>query len=515
MSQHHCQWFTAAFLCCSFFSFLGCEKAEAHRNSLKTGENNKFLLKSLSNEQIETSQFLTNFWRSHKKMMNAPLVKHDLLGQVISHSWIEGINLNISTIVTKKNNVRKIIIAKSSSKPFVDEGSKIIDNLPEISKNQLNRSTLLERPWSRGKWPIRRGLIGFRYNDAHIPESPDMNLNKYKEYYDQNPASYYVLEGKLQRLSAAEKYDLLLEDNQLTLTKFMWKKGVNYLRNNKNVRTNKGIGLQSIPASYMVPAPIHAITIPSIRRKYMIKFYPTDIKALTEILWEHGKLQNKYRYLGNLYGKEKTLHAGLWHLTLINQIGVAQRSFIIDSALDGDLGHRAVHGYEVTYFNPKEGTLSADWKSGLIKLNNYNKDPFKSSRSAHCTFIIGVKLKLQYIIEVAPKNENDSQVNSSNGISEVTLYYDLELNNQLKIIGGKWYTNYAPDFIYNVDKNESAISYLDSQMIGKWTNAEIPMPQVWRSWGIEAALKGQLLAHIVNTLVLFSRQNINNKNNHI
>jgi Transglutaminase elicitor len=79
--------------------------------------------------------------------------------------------------------------------------------------------------------------------------------------------------------------------------------------------------------------------------------------------------------------------------------------------------------------------------------------------------------------------------------------YDLELNNKGQIVGGEWYTNKHPDFLWLPPADSRAESYGDSGLKGSWTPGKT-LPAFWRDIAVKTATKhGQPLAAIIEPLL--------------
>src|SRR3954451_13614937 len=89
-----------------------------------------------------------------------------------------------------------------------------------------------------------------RYGDPGFPSSKDWRLNI--EYIQRNSTS-------VDRLSPAEKYDLLVGDRNKTLTRFMISEGLPYYQRTGKVETWMGYCHGWAPASFMMPRPGRAI----------------------------------------------------------------------------------------------------------------------------------------------------------------------------------------------------------------------------------------------------------------
>jgi hypothetical protein len=82
----------------------------------------------------------------------------------------------------------------------------------------------------------------------------------------------------------------------------------------------------------------------------------------------------------------------------------------------------------------------------------------------------------------------------------VDYFYDLELDGSGKIIGGEWYLNKHPDFLWTPAPGLHATTPADAFATGTW-DAGQPVPESWRSAAVRASADGLPLARIVERLI--------------
>ena len=87
--------------------------------------------------------------------------------------------------------------------------------------------------------------------------------------------------------------------------------------------------------------------------------------------------------------------------------------------------------------------------------------------------------------------------------------FDLELDHNFNIIGGEWYHDQHPDFLWRPKRRTQALSQFDLYLMSepKWSGAS-PLNQKVRNLAQRSALKGIPLAFIVNSLIEKSNQEI-------
>ena len=168
--------------------------------------------------------------------------------------------------------------------PRGDQASDLVDRLKYVSPDQmsaahLNEAQLAEHPWSDTVWPIAKGIVAWRFEDPAFPSSYDWKENA--DYVTSHSCS-------VDQLSPAEKYDLLVGDTTQSLTHAMLKTGQTYYEESGSVASWMGICHGWSPASYMVPRPAKAVEFLAADGRTKIRFVPSDIKALTSLLWANG-----------------------------------------------------------------------------------------------------------------------------------------------------------------------------------------------------------------------------------
>jgi hypothetical protein len=407
---------------------------------------------------------------------------------------------------------------------LVDNGARAIKNPTEMERLKLTTAKLQESPWSDDYWPIYKGVTAARYADPEFPGSEDWETNK--NYVSKSPINPNIMFDRpstdrhnvssIDLLSPAEKYDLLVGDRNGTLTQAMWRQGEEYYRSTGKVETWMGICHGWAPASYMLPRPTSAVTVTSADGRTKIKFFPSDIKALSSLLWAQTETPSKMSG-GRCNDKSPRQEAngrvisqecfdnnpGTWHATVVNQIGVSKRSFVIDATYDYEVWNQPMYGYGYTYFNPQTNKSTNKLQEAIVSISDFKADKFKNHRSPDARSIVGIAMDVSYVVETSPSHVlTDNAKNDA--IRTVRYLYDLELDAKGNIIGGEWYTNEHPDFLWTPPANTRVASLGDRLTQGSW-NGLAPLPKEWTRAAVGAAQYGQPLAKIVETLGAISR----------
>jgi hypothetical protein len=211
----------------------------------------------------------------------------------------------------------------------------------------------------------------------------------------------------------------------------------------------------------MLPTPKKAVEVKTLTGT-KVKFYPSDIKALGTMLWAQTQVPTKFiggrcntknpkkDSLGRVV-EEDCLdnNPGTWHLSVVNQIGVFNRSFVMDATYDYEVWNQPVYSYQYHYYNPITKERFEKLEDAIVSVSDFNNDPRKTVRAPKTKFIVGINMTLKYVMETVP-NTNENQENL---LQTVKYEYDLELDEKTNIIGGEWYSKAHPDFLWTPELN--------------------------------------------------------------
>jgi hypothetical protein len=339
---------------------------------------------------------------------------------------------------------------------LVENPSKMIRNIKIMDEKKLTKAKLEVAPWSDSYWPLYKGAIGNRYND------PDFAFEDWKgafDYITKNPASKLIAKKQFDSLSPAEKYDYFFHVKSNGLTRSNWSEGQQYFNESGSVETWMGLCHGWAAASIMMPEPKKAVEVGTADGRF--SFYPSDIKALATLIWAKGEFNS--RFVGGRCNSKNPRNdemgrpieqdcldnnPGTWHMAIVNQIGQFKRSFVMDATYDYEVWNQPVNGYSIKYYNPITKTDSAKLDEAIVTRKEFKKDPRSKVRAAKSTHIVGVKMTVQYVVETSPSTEEHQQT----AMKAVVYEYDLELNKDLNIIGGEWYSDNHPDFLWVPEK---------------------------------------------------------------
>ncbi len=397
-----------------------------------------------------------------------------------------------------------------------DRAENLVDelryrSLSEMEGADLKRASTRKQPWSDSYWPIYSGLIANRYADANYDAALNWALNE-----------RYLLaqlgRGPLEQLSPAEKYDLLVGDTNFTLTKQMIGEGRSYHERYGSVETWMGICHGWAPASYMEDRPARAKEVLAANGSKIL-FYPSDVKALTTLLWAKGNYPVRFiggrcndrsprRGEGNRLENPDCLDSnpGTWHLAVVNQIGVSRRPFILDVNYDYEVWNQPVIGYQYNYADPKTGLKVEKLVEAMRPVDS--SDPRRKWRAPTAVTYVRIEMSVSYMLESGPSTALLDTLDDD-VIGSAFFSYDLELDADGKIVGGEWLQTAHPDFLWTVPVGRRARAVGDlaldqAEDKSHWSEAAA-VPESWRTAALLSSPSGQPLARIVERLVDFSR----------
>eukprot|EP01061_Rhynchopus_euleeides_P029704 TRINITY_DN48_c0_g1_i2.p1 TRINITY_DN48_c0_g1~~TRINITY_DN48_c0_g1_i2.p1 ORF type:complete len:639 (+),score=237.93 TRINITY_DN48_c0_g1_i2:67-1983(+) len=397
---------------------------------------------------------------------------------------------------------------------LVDGGASVITNLWRLDAEVPREYTLPTQSWSDTYWPLYRGSTGWRYGDKGLAATRPRKWSDFYEYSQEHPVATYNTTEKASDLSPSEKYDLIVGDADGYLTQHAWNSGKGYAdRNNGSVETWMGLCHGWAPAAYMLPRPVRTISVTGANGEEVV-MYPADVKALGTMLWANVEFTN--RFIGGRCDKKEAdletdeatgrvkdqecfdTNPGTLHIAVTNQLGVSHRSLIIDATFDYEVWNQPVHSYQLAYFNVKTFRWEATPQEATIPLADHTEDRLAAYRSERSTHIVGVRMVMEYLVETEPTQaEEDSE--ESDYVMTVHYYYDLELDEAGEIVGGEWYNNRHPDFLWTPAPDTEPRPYYAWQLSGEWAEGEA-VPSSWRWASAEASRYGHLQTKIVNEL---------------
>lgn len=390
---------------------------------------------------------------------------------------------------------------------LVGSPTPLLGSLGEMERAGLRSFELARRPWSDSYWPHFKGLTANRYADPGFPGSKNWALNH--EYVLANPATTLIGIGRTSVLAPAEKYDHLMGDDEFNLTGSSWAA----VRNLPQVESWTGICDGWAASSVILPEPVRSVTVTGAQGR-VVRFYPSDIKAMSSLLWTKGQFASVMigsrcsvsrparDPIGRIVAPEcHDPGPGVWHLAIVNHLGREKRSLIVDATYDHEIWNFPVWRYQYAYFNPQTLRPVESWAQAVTPIGDFRIDKFKTYRHPEAKFVAGVSMSITYAIENRPV-----QAEGTVSLSKTVRYlYDLELDAGLNIVGGEWYSNLHPDFLWSPRPGARAVSIEDARIgdPAQWTGTE-PMPEAWTASARMASRVLQPLAAVVERLFALS-----------
>lgn len=427
-------------------------------------------------------------------------------------SLFDATSVAAKTYVDAKNSV--IRQDPTADAPGANDQAKNLVDALVLTKladmNTIRSATLPESPWSDDYWGLYAGSTAKRYADpGHvITENWQTNTDYVRT---KQPAN-------VDNLSPAEKYDLLVGDANKTLTKYNLDTGKPYFQTYGKVETWMGICHGWAPAAFMVARPQKAITVTAADGVTKIKFYPSDIKALASELW--ATTNPRVKFIGGRCNTKtpavdsigrikdpacRDTNAGTWHLAVVNQIGKAQRSMVLDATFDYEVWNQPVYGYSYDYFNPKTKKTYKTLSYAKVAVSDFPEDKFKAYRAAGTTHIVGIAMNVQWVVETEPSHATPDSP-SRDAISGARYLYTLELDAAGNIIGGEWLQNAHPDFLWTSPAGTKASASNEAALTQTAWDGNSALPATWRTAAAQASVVGTPLGIIVDALSKLARQ---------
>ena len=434
----------------------------------------------------------------------------------------------------------------------------LVTSINDAEAQHLDRGAAKFQPWSGSYWPDINGGIANHYRN-HGKLGAEINflmrhgvakgrLNRDADHVESYIQSWVDNDDEdriNQKLSPAEKYDLLLGDTDFTFTNAV--KDEADFRDQYRLATKRaesgddqesegddnsfyeddvstykkyddtvqyrywrqksgslaywsGICDGWSPASIYLPRPEKSVTVTGALGN-KITFYPDDLKALGSYLFARTNTPYfhtmDYQMAGHKCDPKGTpdtdsdgyvidircndVDPGVWHLSLLNRIGKDGMGFIMDVDNNIKINNHPIASYSVAYYNPITGRDGA-LKSSIVNLEDVS-DGYSVRRNPKAKFLVGVKSNVKFMYYIWPEGNRDSSSDgkSEDKIKDKDYVYDLELDANYNILGGEWGNRSK--------ENGRKVKYVD-QPDFIWMAAPNKLPYSEESW---AAVAGQTI----------------------
>jgi hypothetical protein len=386
-----------------------------------------------------------------------------------------------------------------------------LESLEEMHKSGLLKSKLSRKHlWSSLSWPLNSGTLAHRYSDQDWPKNK--KWSEQHAYYEKNN-TLKILKSKnriaINALSPAEKIDIVLGDSDFTLAKALWKEGAQYNKTFGAVDPWVNLNFGWAASTTMLRTPKKPVVLSS-PNGIKVTFSSTDIKGLGALLW--AKTQYKRLYTGvrcNKLQPNKSqsgrisdeacpeFDPAVFHRTVVNRIGQQKKFLIMDASLDEDLWNAPIVNYEYSYFNPEDLSIADNLNSAKAALP-FKSDNYAKYRNTKSREVVGIAMTIHFLA-------NNSFDSPSNRILKTQYFYDLELDQKGLLVGGEWYNNKHPDFLWAPAPKIRPRTWGDRFVRGAWTGRGT-LPWSWRKGGQFDSRSGTPLGHLVYTLFNLSSQ---------
>jgi hypothetical protein len=355
--------------------------------------------------------------------------------------------------------------------------SNYTTNVYDLTAKVPAKASPVSQPWSGSYWPLHEGSIGNPYAEGGndwinfvtrlVLESPGAEEKHYESRMAKIRAAVDSLTQKLDdktidEMAPSEKYDLYIGDHDFSLTASVWLSMMEQVKVFGHIASWEGSCQGWTTAASFSPRPGKAIKVMSLDGKYLIPFYPDDLKALSTLLWANSLIQDNTVFEGERCVSNDpnfdaaTGHvndqncAGVapndFHVTLLEMIGARKQPFIVDRSNSTQVWNQPIAGYELKYFNPISGD-EKDLKDAVVKRSDY-PDPYDAYRNKATVSIVGVHMRLRYVSETLPAHRATDDA-SKDTVKNLDLIYDLELDANSQIIGGQWRDSEDSDATHN------------------------------------------------------------------
>lgn len=468
-------------------------------------------------------QFFANFQRAPEATMNTLPVKYDSNGNVVQdHALFSAAEIQDNNFVSLKDKVRAKItydpsalmlaqIDQANQPASLLEGSHQT-NMAFLAAPNMSTGTVLNQPWSSDYWATYRGGLSYRYTKfGNLPD-----WLSYKAIFNRLIGVNFTDPVANDDRSPAEKYDMLMGDDNFNFTKYWVRKSISAENRNGEVETWQGICHGWAPASYMMPRPTKAISF-HLSNGTDLRFFPDDLKGLADALYANNKTSSAF--VGTRCNVKNPatddvgritspgcwdINPGSFHTILVNRVGVDKRSLVMDATYDYEVWNQPIVGYHAAYFNPQTGEWTDSYRDAMVSSQNFTNDHFKKYRSPNAAYVVGVQMDVTYTVETY--SEHYFTNSPQNDVLRTAEYmYDLELDNSGNIIGGEWYHNAHPDFMWSPTFNAQPLAFGEPVRMNAWDANGLPSAQA-KIMAPTSSGSGQLINAVIQKLMQISSQ---------
>lgn len=399
--------------------------------------------------------------------------------------------------------------------PLLKDG-QLERNLNVLDSTSSQETYLTLQAWGDRFWALEKGLIANRYAD---PLFANEKTPKDKREYILKHSTKSILseaagqkEAQLDALSPAEKYDLLVGDEQMSLSEAQWAEVDKSVKAGTLADWN-GICEGTAAASIYFPEPKHSVDLKT-PTGVTLHFHIADIKALESLLWSAynlyvpiiGSRCNSKTPAHDLQGvvTDKAcfdVNPGAWQIALLNFLGRRKQVLFINRSNEAEVWNVPVLSYRMKYFKPGMAISSGKLSDSIVKIKDDVKDKYHIYRSPQAESLVGVAMS----IDIATGFVDGRDLPGKAGVTTMNFSYDLELDSKGTIIGGEWLESTHPDFMWALSTpGFIPLTAGDLKLAGQsWSGG--PIAKEWLPAIQGSSQKNQPLELIVQKLVQLSQ----------
>lgn len=385
----------------------------------------------------------------------------------------------------------------------------LMTNILDQSQKKLFEKTLPAQPWSDTYWPDTDGSIGRAYTSYSYASQQSAFWQKLAQIGNDlrsGGAPSSMDPKELEKLSPAEKYDLLLGDYDMTFSKAVGTmlKDMDrvWAARGQRVEGWEGVCHGWSPASLYEERPAKKIVVKN-RYGQAIPFFPTDIKGLLSFGWGKSASQNsaivegrqcwdrnrimdpRLELSGSTVMRAREggdcgaydVQAMFVHQALIQNIGIKGRGFIADMHHHGSVWNHPIYGYKMEFYNFKQNRFVDQKVDQAIVDKKYILPELLHivNASPEVQSVVGVRVTVMYGVEGSPSHD-EFDTNNDDSVAHKKWEYILELDKNNHIIGSEWSTRELLSFTERSEHEPYGFNY--------WKRPDILwiMPEGTKPW---------------------------------
>jgi hypothetical protein len=417
----------------------------------------------------------------------------------------------LETIQRASRGLERSIGRNDSMGTFENGAGQTIPLNLRLLDQTAPKSRLGTRPWASFPFPMTQGLIAARYLDPGFLRLGSFSARN--AYVKNRPLeviargdTWFSQRRSLDRLSPAEKYDLLVGDLSGTLTNAIWNEGERYEKNG-GIASWVGICDGSSAASALAPEPVRDLVLrdPIFGNEFTL--YASDIKALASLHYSEyvvktpivgGRCESSGSSLPPAGSSPscESLNPASWHRAILFFNGIRNTPLFIDTSPNLEVWNTPVISYSMEYFDVRNSKAVESLDQALIKRSDFQNDPRASSRAPTSQLLVGVRMMI---------STSSGAARSTSGPQPATplkraYEYELELDGFLNLVGGEWLSKERPDFAWLLLREKFPSSSGDEELqYPQWTGGTIPAD--WRPAIQRASARVQTTGAIIRHLL--------------